>query len=139
MKSIIITISCLLLMVPIAAGLGFAWDRYCPSITDVVISVNGVQTVATVNRCPNQLIKVSVPGEVTVLVDWENKRASVPNGSAFWEGFGLVFSRDLSPGGVSMTATAKIDRETELRFFENGLSYRDILSGHEIIIKFDGN
>ncbi len=134
---LILKIVVVVLMIPLAIGLGFVWRRYCPSVSGVTVSVNGVKTEASVNRCPNQLIRVSVPGEVTILVDRENKEASVPNASAFWEGFGMVLSHDLNPLGVSLNNRIKIERDTNLLFFENGLSYKDFTSGDEIVINFN--
>ena len=133
---LVLKIVLVLFIIPLAAGFGIAWRHYCPAISGVTVSVNGVQTLASVNRCPNRLVLVSMPGEIVVLVDRAHQRA-LASGGEFHEGFGFVFSHDLNPQGVSLNDRVKIERDTELRFFENGLSYRDIMSGDEIVINFN--
>lgn len=133
---LILKISVVLIMIPVAVGFGFAWRRYCPPVSGVQVLVNGVQSAGSANRCPNRMIVVSVAGNLNVLVDRENQQAFVP-GQEFYKGFGLVFSRGLNPLGVSLNDRVKIERDTELRFVDNGLSYKDIMSGDEIQIKFE--
>ncbi len=129
----------ILLMVPLAAGLGFMWRRYCPSVDRVTAIIGGVRHPLSAERCPNGLIRISVPSNFNsgVLVDRANQKVLVPGTSDFYSVIGLVFSRDLEPTGVSFDNRIKIERDTELRFFEGGFSFRDFKTGYAVIVEFN--
>jgi hypothetical protein len=85
----------------------------------VTAFVNGKQMPVQANLCPNQLVRVAVQGSPgsSVLVDREHQKVFAPV-TDFYEVFGFVFTRDIDPVGVSFENRVKIERDTELRFFE---------------------
>ncbi len=79
-----------------------------------------------------------VPGDSrsSVLVDMGNQKILAP-ATKFYEVFGFVFTHDIDPIGVSFENRVKIERETEVRFFQKGFSISDPTTGYEVVVEFN--
>lgn len=135
---LILKIVIVLLVILAAAGFGFTSRRYCPTDRGVTAFVNGNKQTIVANRCPNKLIRIAVPGnpDSSVLVDRENQRLLVP-ATQFYEVFGFVFAREIDPTGVSFFNRIRIERRSELHFFENGFSIKDSTTGYHVVVEFN--
>lgn len=114
---------------------GLAWPRFCRPVSQIEVYVNGkLQPNASAKKCPNGRILVEIPGESYVLIAPDFRAGSYP-GNTFYNVFGLTFSHDLDPAGVSIDDKVKIDDNPGVEFSENSIGYSDLLSQDRILIK----
>ncbi|MEP6789141.1 MAG: hypothetical protein ABJB40_11960 [Acidobacteriota bacterium] len=122
-----------LIMAAFFGGLG--WRRLCLPRSDVEVYVNGkLQTAASAQTCPNGWIHIDIPAESSALID-PNFRGGSYADTPFYYIFGLTFSKDLDPKGISIGDHVKIDNNPDLEFSDNSIGYSDLLSHDHILIK----
>jgi len=126
----------LLLIVAVAAFMGaVVWKMLCWPRWDIEVFVNGdLQPNASVTTCPNGRILVDVPGESSVLIDPDLRAGAYP-GTRFYNVFGLRFSHDPNPGGISIADEVKIDNNPGVEFSDGAVTYSDLLSHDRILIR----
>jgi hypothetical protein len=126
----------IVLILVVGAFMGrLAWERFCIALSGVVASVNGEPFEAvSAQTCPNGLVRVEIPGQTSILVDTLRKDAYFP-GTEFHNIFGLTFSHDPNPVGVSFRDRIKIEKDRNVEFTDDSIGYDDLLTDHRIVIK----
>src|SRR5688572_24909211 len=116
-----IAIKLIIVLVLVAAGAvgGLAWRRLCLPRSGVEVMVNGQkQGSAYAQTCPNGLIRVVIPGQISVLLDRDGRKVYY-SATEFHDILALTFAHDPNPVGVSADNRVKIDTDPQLEITEN--------------------
>lgn len=132
---VLLKLSIVFTLVVVAFFGRLAWERFCMPLHGVVASVNGEPLKAVpAQTCPNGLIRVAIPGETSILIDFARSDAYFP-GIQFNNILGLTFSDDPNPAGVSFRDRIKIEKDRNVEFTDDSVAYDDLVTDNRIVIK----